>query len=88
MFANCLKVTFLNELELICLYSLMVSGKKMKKEPKEKKKPYSVPQKEGVKEEEYRGLVVWVLWNNNLCRLFNAKSIFIQIFSSISNNSV
>ena len=33
-------------------------------------------------------LVVWVLWNINLCRLFNAKSIFMQIISSISNNSV
>ena len=31
---------------------------------------------------------VWVLWHINLCRLFNAKSIFIQIISSISNNSV
>ena len=34
------------------------------------------------------GLVVWVLWHINLCRLFNAKCIFIQIVSSISNNSV
>ena len=33
-------------------------------------------------------LVGWVLWHINLCRLFNAKSIFIQIISSISNNSV
>ena len=33
-------------------------------------------------------LVVWGLWHINLCRLFNAKSIFIQIISSISNNSV
>ena len=33
-------------------------------------------------------LVVWVLWRINLCRLFNVKSIFIQIISSISNNSV
>ena len=33
------------------------------------------------------GLVMY-LWNINLCRLFNAKSIFIQIVSSISNNSV
>ena len=32
--------------------------------------------------------VVWVLWYINLCRLFNAKFIFIQIISSISNNSV
>ena len=32
-------------------------------------------------------LVAWVLWNINFCRLFNAKSIFIQIISSISNNS-
>ena len=28
------------------------------------------------------------LWHINLCRLFNAKSIFIKIKSSISNNSV
>ena len=28
------------------------------------------------------------LWHINLCRLFNAKPIFIQIISSISNNSV
>ena len=28
------------------------------------------------------------LWHIDLCRLFNAKSIFIQINSSISNNSV
>ena len=33
-------------------------------------------------------LVGWVLWHINLCRLFNAKSIFIQIISSVSNNSV
>ena len=35
-----------------------------------------------------RWLVVWVLWHINLCRLFNAKSIFIWIISSILNNSV
>ena len=29
-----------------------------------------------------------VLWRINLYRLFNAKSIFMQIVSSISNNSV
>ena len=33
-------------------------------------------------------LVVWVLWHVNLHRLFNARSIFIRINSSISNNSV
>ena len=33
-------------------------------------------------------LVGSFLWHINLCRLFNAKSIFIQIVSSISNNSV
>ena len=33
-------------------------------------------------------LVVWVLWHINRCKLFNAKSIFIRIISSISNNSV
>ena len=33
-------------------------------------------------------LFVWVLWRINLCRLFNAKFIFIQINSSTSNNSV
>ena len=33
-------------------------------------------------------LFVWVLWNINLCRLINAKSIFIPKNSSISNNSV
>ena len=33
------------------------------------------------------GLVVWVLWHINLWMLFNAKTIFIQINSSISNNS-
>ena len=33
-------------------------------------------------------LVVWVLWYINLCRLFNAQSIFIQIIISILNNSV
>ena len=32
--------------------------------------------------------LVWVLWHINHCRLFNAKSIFIHINSSISNNSV
>ena len=31
---------------------------------------------------------VCVLWHVNLCWLFNGKSIFIQITSSISNNSV
>ena len=33
-------------------------------------------------------LVGWVLWHINLCRLFNAKFIFIQIDCSISNNSL
>ena len=34
-------------------------------------------------------LAGWLdLWHINLCRLFNAKSIFMQIISSISNNSV
>ena len=33
-------------------------------------------------------LVVWVFWHINLSRLFNAKSIFMQIVSSIPNNSV
>ena len=33
-------------------------------------------------------LVGWVLQHINLCNLFNAKSIFIQIISSIWNNSV
>ena len=33
-------------------------------------------------------LVGWVLCHINLHRLFNAKSIFIQTISSISNNSV
>ena len=29
----------------------------------------------------------WVLWHINLCRLFSAKFILMQIVSSISNNS-
>ena len=29
-----------------------------------------------------------VLWHINLCRLFNAKSIFMQIIRSIENSSV
>ena len=33
-------------------------------------------------------LVGWVLWHINFSRLSNAKSIFMQIISSISNNSV
>ena len=34
-------------------------------------------------------LVAWlILWYIKLCRLFNARSIFIQIDSFISNNSV
>ena len=33
-------------------------------------------------------LVGWILWHINLCKLFNAESIFIQIVGSISNNSV
>ena len=33
-------------------------------------------------------LFVCLWWRINLCRLFNAKSIFIQINSSISSNSV
>ena len=34
------------------------------------------------------GCLVGFLWYINLCRLFNTKSIFIQIISFISNNSV
>ena len=33
-------------------------------------------------------LFVWVLWQINLCWLFNAKSIFKQIISPISNSSI
>ena len=33
-------------------------------------------------------LTVWILWHINLCRLSNAKSIFIQIIGYISNDSV
>ena len=33
-------------------------------------------------------LFVWILCHINLCRLFNTKSIFVQINSFISNNSV
>ena len=33
-------------------------------------------------------LVGWFLWHIDLCWLFNAKSIFIQMNSSISNISV
>ena len=33
-------------------------------------------------------LFVWVLRHINLCKLFNAKSVFTQTNSSISNNSV
>ena len=33
-------------------------------------------------------LVGWVLWHINFCRLFNTKSIFMQLVSSISSNSV
>ena len=36
----------------------------------------------------YLSVVGWVLSHINLCRLFNTKSIFIQINSSTSNNSV
>ena len=32
------------------------------------------------------GLFVWVLWHINNCWLFNAKSILIQINSSVSSN--
>ena len=33
-------------------------------------------------------LFAWTLWHINICRLFNAKCIFIQISYSISNNLV
>ena len=42
----------------------------------------------GVKKNGFGCLVGWVLWHINLCRLFNAKSIFMQTASSTSNNSV
>ena len=36
----------------------------------------------------FPGLVGWVLWHINLCKLFYTKSIFKQIISYISNNPV
>ena len=33
-------------------------------------------------------LICWFLWHINLCGLFDVKSIFMQMDSSISNNSV
>ena len=48
--------------------------------------------KKAEKEEEIFEINGWlvfgVLWHINLSRLFNAKSIFIEIISPISNNSV
>ena len=32
-------------------------------------------------------IVGWVLWHINLCRLFNTKTIFMQIVSSVLNDS-
>ena len=43
---------------------------------------------DGLWDNRFRWFVGWVLWHINLCRLFNAKSIFMQIVSSISKNSV
>ena len=37
---------------------------------------------------EIDSVFVWVLWHIKLRRLLNAKSMFIQINSSFSNNSV
>ena len=36
----------------------------------------------------YIYIVSCILWHIILCRLFNARSILMQIFSTISNNSV
>ena len=42
----------------------------------------------GVVAPDCQWLVGWlVLWHINLCRLFNAKSVFMEIVSSISNKS-
>ena len=49
---------------------------------------YMERERERERESERGSLVVWVLWHINFCNLFNAKSIFIHISSSISNNSV
>ncbi len=59
-----------------------------KKNLERKRKKEDIKLKESKIKTKYFCLFVWVLWHINLCRLFNAKSIFIQINSSISNNSV
>ena len=64
------------------------------KSERENKRNTKVCRTKGWKKERLeRRLVGWLvgrllLWHINLCRLFNAKSILIQIASSISNNSV
>ena len=42
----------------------------------------------GIGKGKQDSLVVWVLYHINHRRLINAKSIFIQMISSISNTSV
>ena len=53
---------------------------------KEKRKV--IEKKKKKKKKKKKLLVGWVLWHINLCSLFNAKYIFIQIINSISNNSL
>ena len=45
-------------------------------------------QRDGMSRKESWLVILLVGWQMLICRLFNAKSIFIQIVSSISNNSV
>ena len=68
---------------------------KEKNREKRKEKKRETRGKEKHRDEKKRGkekkkswLVDWVLWYIKLCMVFNAKSIFMQIVSSFSNNSV
>ena len=62
--------------------------KKISSQNKTKQTEQDIPKQRKLFSQQVGWLLVWILWHINHCRLFNAKYIFIQIVSSISNNSV
>ena len=69
---------------------MKITKKEREKERKKERKKERIQRDDNYEEKKKKEywLVAWDLWHINLCWLFNAKSILIQLISSISNNLV
>ena len=91
MYANNVynNVVILNEMQVFKTLTRCKTKANFIKKKKKKKKRRSELFAKCIQRNIVIDYISWLgLWQFNLCRLFNAKSIFMSIISSISNNLV